>query len=227
MLSFLRDPNLAELPADKKCNASNKSGQNETADTKEQEYLTVATQGKDVRKSTILLGILFIIGLACLGFMIKKSSPQTASAETVDLEEAQIEAAIARLTGVKSEMFSRMDEIVSKFYEFSDVFQVKVSELVKNPFQLESFLSNLKADSDMEDIIEIDPAMLWREQINSKTKDMQLVSIMQSDKGVCCMINNKILYEGDLIEEMTVKHIGDNNVTLELEGMEVILKMAD
>ena len=105
MLSFLRDPNLAELPAEKKCDTSHKSGQNKTADIKEQEYLTVATQGKDVRKSTILLGILFITGLACLGFMIKKSSPQTASAETVDIEEVQIEAAIARLTGVKSEMF--------------------------------------------------------------------------------------------------------------------------
>ena len=227
MLSFLRDPNLAELPAEKKCNANNKSEQNETAETKEQEYLTVATQGKDVRKSTILLGILFIIGLACLGFMIKKSSPQTASAETVDLEEAQIEAAITRLTGVKSEMFSRMDEIVSKFYEFSDVLQVNVSELVKNPFHLETFLTNLKADSDTEEIIEIDPAMFWRDQINRKTKDMQLVSIMQSDRGICCMINNKILYEGDLIDEMTVKHIRDDNVTLELEGVEVILKMAD
>ena len=224
MLSFLRDPNLAELPADKKCDAN---GQKETADTKEQEYLTIATKGKDVRKSTIILGILFIIGLACLGFMIKKSSPQTASAKTVDLEEAQIEAAITRLTGVKSEMFDRMDEIVSKFYEFSDVLQVKVSELVKNPFQIESFLANLQADSDMKDIGEIDPAMFWREQINNKTKDMQLVSIMQSDKGVCCMINNKILYEGDLVEEMTVKHIGDNNVTLELEGMEVLLKMSN
>ncbi len=227
MLSFLRDSNLAELPAEKKCEASHKSGQNETAETKEHEYLTVATQGKDVRKSTIILGILFIIGLACLGFMIKKSSPQTASAETVDLEEAQIEAAIAKLTGVKSEMFSGMDEIVSKFYEFSNVLQVKVSELVKNPFQIESFLTNLNADSDGEDIIEIDPAMLYREQINRIIKDMQLVSIMQSDKGICCMINNKILYEGDLIEEMTVKHIGDINVTLELGGMEVTLKMAN
>ena len=227
MLSFLRDPNLAELPAEKKCDASNKSGQNETAGKKEQEYLTVATQGKDVHKSTIILGILFIIGLACLGVMIKKSSPKAASAGTVDVEEAQIEAAIARLTGVKSEMFDRMDEIVSKFYEFSDVLQVKVSELAKNPFQLETFLSNLKNDSDVEGVSEIDPAILWREQINRKTKDMQLVSIMQSDKGICCMINNKILYEGDLIEEMTVKHIEDNKVTLELEGMEVVLKMAD
>ena len=227
MLSFLRDPNLAELPAEKKCETSHKSGQDGAAETKEQEYLTVATQRKDVRKSTILLGILFIIGLACLGFMIKKSSPQTASAETVDLEEAQIEAAIARLTGVKSEMFSGMDEIVSKFYEFSDVLQVKVSELVKNPFHLESLLKNLRADSDNEDIVEIDPSMFLRDEINRKIKNMQLVSIMQSDKGICCMINNKILYEGDLIEEMTVKHIRDNNVTLELEGMEVILKMAD
>jgi len=227
MLSFLRDPNLAELPAEKKCDAGHKSGQNETTETKkEQEYLTVATQGKDVQKSTMILGILFIIGLAFLGFMIKKSSPQSASAETVDVEEAQIEAAIARLTGVKSEMFSRMDEIVNKFYEFSDVLQVKVGELAKNPFQLETFLTNL-ADSNNEDIEEIDPLMLWREQINRKTKDMQLVSIMQSYKGICCMINNKILYEGDVIEDMTIKHIGDNNVTLELGGMEVILKMDD
>jgi preprotein translocase subunit SecG len=227
MLSFLRDPNLAELPAEKKNATVQKPGQESAGETKEQEYLTVATKGRDVRKSTILLGILFIIGLACLGFMIKKSSPKTASAEIVNTEEMQIEAAIARITGIKSEMFSRMDEIVSKFYEFSDVLQVKVSELVKNPFQLEMFLTNLKAESNAEDSLEIDVEMILQEQITRKAMDMKLVSIMQSNQGVCCMINNKILYEGDLIEDFKVKQIGYNHVKLELESVEVTLKLSD
>ena len=71
------------------------------------------------------------IGLLCLWFMIKKSTPQTAAAAAVSTEEAQIETAIARLGGVKTEMFSRMDEIVKRFYELSGVSQVKTSELVK------------------------------------------------------------------------------------------------
>ena len=37
-------------------------------------------------------------------------------------------------------MADRMDEIVQKFYEFSDVFQVKVGELAKNPFEVEGFV---------------------------------------------------------------------------------------
>jgi preprotein translocase subunit SecG len=104
----------------------------------QQEYLTVAARDKkNVRRSTILLGGLFILGLLCLWFMIKKSSPQTATASSgkVSTEEAQIETAIAQLTGVRSEMFTRMGEIVKKFYEFSDVQQVKVDSLHAQPLQ--------------------------------------------------------------------------------------------
>ena len=44
-----------------------------------------------------------------------------------------------------------MGEIVKKFYEFSDVVQVKVNELVKNPFEVEGFAKNLKAGAAVED----------------------------------------------------------------------------
>ena len=69
--------------------------------------------------------------------------------------------------------------------------------------------------------------MIIQKEIELRARELKLYSVMKSEKGVCCMINNKILYEGDLVEEMTVKHIGDNNVTLELEGMEVLLKMSN
>jgi len=152
MLSFLRDQSLEDLPAQKKTSTktsttAGKAPGDGTDKPQESEYLTVATQTKRVRKSTTLLAVLFIIGLLCLWFMIKKSTPKAASAGSFETEETLIETAINRLTGVKSKIFNRMDEIVKKFYEFSDVPQVEVNELAKNPFEVETFSANLRAVS--------------------------------------------------------------------------------
>ncbi len=176
-----------------------------------EEYLTVAAQNKNARKSTMLLAVLFGMGLLCLWFMIKKSTPQTVTGAIISTEETQIEMAIARLTGVRSEMFNRMDEIVKKFYEFSDVQQVKVDELVKNPFKHELFLVGVEEISDTEEgDFDIDAEMM-----RQQTKNMQLLSLMQSEQGNCCMIDDKILYEGDLIKGFKVSQIGDGFVKLE------------
>ncbi len=224
MLSFLREPSLGDLPAEA---AAHNAKQNSGAQAPEQEYFTVASHGKAVRKSTTILAVLFIIGLLCLWFMIKKSAPKAALAADVSTEDTQIETAIARLTGIKSEMFNSMDEIVSKFYEFSDVLQVQVSELVKNPFQLELFLSNLNSKPSVDEKpVEIDTETIWRQQIRQKAKDLQLDSIMQSDKGKCCMINNKILYVGNSIKDFKVDQINDSLVKLESGGVEVVLTLS-
>jgi hypothetical protein len=194
----------------------------------QQEYLTVAARDKkNVRRSTILLGGLFILGLLCLWFMIKKSSPQTATAclGQVSTEDAQIEMAIAQLIGVRSEMFNRMGEIVKKFYEFSDVQQVKVDELVKNPFKHEILLGSLKEKSDTEKgNFGINAR---QEQLRQQTKDMQLLSIVATDTGKCCVIDDRRLYEGDSIRGFNVRQIGDSTVLLESDGVEIILKLSE
>jgi preprotein translocase subunit SecG len=216
MLSFLREQGNGDLPAQKPDTAAESAPVDGTEKPQEQEYLTVAAPGKRTRKSTILLAILFIIGLLCLGYMIKKSTPQAASAASGVTEETQLEGAIARLTGVKSEMFSSMDEIVRKFYEFSDVLQIKVGELVKNPFKLELFSTNVKEEPRIEiKVPEVDTEMVQQQQIRQKAKEMRLLSIMQSDQGKCCMIGDKILYEGDYIRDFKVRQIGDSFVKLE------------
>ena len=221
MLSFLREQGNGELPAEKPDAAGTEStegAENPQENPQEQEYLTVAASGKRARKSTTLLAILFIIGLVCLGYMIKKSTPQAASAASDETEEMQVEAAIARLTGVKSEMFSSMDEIVRKFYEFSDVLQVKVGELVKNPFKVEMILANTEEPRVEITVPEIDVGLAQKKQIRQKAKEMKLESIMQSesdsDRGTCCMIADKILYEGDYIRDFKVRQIGDGFVKL-------------
>jgi hypothetical protein len=239
MLSFLREQGNAELSAQKP-DATGRAPSDGTEKPQQQEYLTVAAHGRRTRKSTTLLAVLFIIGLLCLWFMIKKSTPQSASA-AVDTEETQIETAIARLTGVKSEMFNGMDEIVRKFYEFSDVLQVKVDELVKNPFEFELFLANLRAKTETEEKVpEIDVEGLRRQLIRQKAKELKLLSIMQSEQGNCCMIGSRILYEGDSIKDFHVRRIGNNFAKLEYipkrdegslgnpsEPVEIILELSE
>lgn len=216
MLSFLREQGNGDLPAQKPDTAVESAPGDGAEKPQEQEYLTVAASGKRTRKSTILLAVLFIIGLLCLGYMIKKSTPKAASAASGVTEETQLEAAVARLTGVKSEMFNSMDEIVRKFYEFSDVVQIKVGELVKNPFKLELYSEYVKEEPRIEiKVPEIDVEMAQQQRIRQKAKSMRLLSIMQSDRGNCCMIGDKILYEGDFIRDFMVRQIGDNFVKLE------------
>jgi preprotein translocase subunit SecG len=219
MLSFLREQGNGELPTQKPDAGTEAVPSDGAEKTKGQEYLTVAAPGKRSLRSTILLAVLFIIGLLCLGYMIRKSTPSTATAASDPAEETKLEQAIARLTGVKSEMFNGMDEIVNKFYQFSDVLQVKVGELVKNPFEMEALSTNAKEGSRVEiKVPEIDTELAQQQQIRQKAKDMKLLGIMQSDQSggrKCCWIGDKTLYEGDRIREFRVSQIGDSFVKLE------------
>ena len=225
MLSFLQDQGLDGLPAEKKrkAAASNKAPSDGKNKSQESEFLTVASHGKRVRKTTTLLVVLFIIGLLCLWFMIKKTSPNAASAADGTTEDTLVESAIARLTGVKTEMFGRMDEIVGKFYEFSEVPQVRVNELAKNPFELETTSGNSKSSAENE----MDARALWQQQLRQNSKGMQLWSIMQTQEGYRCMIDDKILAEGDSINSFKVIQIGDNFLKLESDGVQIELKLSE
>jgi preprotein translocase subunit SecG len=224
MLSFLREQGCEDSKVQETAKSSNGEAKNSqdlkspkpSDKAKEQQYLTVAAQGKNVRKMTMLLVVLFVIGLLCLWIMIKKSAPRTATASSAGTEETQIEKAIARLTGVGSEMFKRMDQIVKKFYEFSDVRQVRVSELVKNPFERQIFLADAKKRDDSKKVELLRPPPV-----------LQLLVIWQTDEVYSCMINDKILYEGDTIKGFNVVQIGDDFVKLELEGVERVLKLSE
>lgn len=212
MLSFLRDQNGSKSPAQTPDAPAGKvPGDGAAPAVPDQDYLTVAAHGKRAHRSTALLVVLFIIGLLCLWFMIKKSAPQAASATTMDVEETKMEAALSRLTGLKSQVFSRMDEIVKKFYEFSGVQQVQVNELAKDPFALKLSLDEIKEKPGTPNVSETDRALIGQ-------RNLKLLSIMRSDQGNSCMIGNKILCEGDSTQGFTVREIGDSFVKLQWSG---------
>jgi len=178
-----------------------------------QEYLTVAANSQNLRRSTALVAVLVGIGLVCLLLMIRKSQPQAASAGEVQGDQTKIEAAISRLTGVRSEMADRMDEIVRKFYEFSDVVQVKVDELVKNPFEVEGFAKDLNTAATGNDP-QVQAELIRRQRLQQQASTLKLLSIMRSDQGDCCMINDQILRAGEVIEGFRIARIGGNAVEL-------------
>jgi hypothetical protein len=210
MLSFMREQepqNASDRPA------AGPGGPSPADAGGPQEYLTVAANRQSLRRSTTLVAVLVAIGMVCLLVMIRRSQPQAASAAPATGDQTKIEAAISRLTGVRSEMADRMDEIVRKFYEFSDVVQIQVGELVKNPFQVEGFMKDLKTGNPVEDP-QAQAELLRRQRIQEQASTLKLLSIMRSDQGNCCMINDRILRAGDTIEGFQIAQIGGNSVEL-------------
>jgi hypothetical protein len=101
--------------------------------------------------------------------------------------------------------------------------QVKANELAKNPFELEATSGNLKSSTENE----MDSRALWQQQLRQNSKGMQLWSILQTQQGYRCMIDDEILSEGDSINGFKVSQIGDNFVILESDGVQIELKLSE
>jgi len=220
MLSFQNDLDAAAAKADSTASPPKTNVQVGTPakpDADGREYFTVANRQGQLRQSTYLLAVLFVIGVICLFLMIKKSAPSSASAahrSAQQSEQTKIEQAIAKITGVHSQMFSSLEKIVKKFYEFADFEQVDVDDLSKNPFRSDETASRIGAfNKQMQPIV--------------AQSEFELLTIMATVNGNCCMINDKLLYVGDTIDGLTVTQITDRSVSLANNETQITLKLAD
>ncbi|MHC4644482.1 MAG: hypothetical protein ACYTBJ_03195 [Planctomycetota bacterium] len=225
MLSFMREQNLENAQAKKSSIASRGGAAVPPGNAQDQEYLTVASRSKNVRKTRYVIMALFGVGILGLLFMIKKSGPKSAQAN----ENSEVETTISRLTGIRKELFERMDQIVGKFYEFSDVEQIQVRQLSKNPFMHETLWGNLKKTNQN---TSIDTDLLMRQRLAQEATSLKLLSIINSAEGDYCMINEKFLHVGDSIKGFKVRRIDEDSVTLEWENgqsdnIEIELKLSE
>jgi hypothetical protein len=60
-----------------------------------------------------------------------------------------------------------------------------------------------------------------------QTKNMRLLSIVSTNSGKSCIIDDKRLYEGDSIGGFNIRQIGDRTVSLESNGVEIELKLSE
>jgi len=217
MLDYLKENEENQKKLSKQDGSAGGHSATDSKDAKDNEFLTVNTNSKKVQRSTAFLIALFAIGLLGLFFMIKKGAPQEASAETAAVQEAQIDVLIAKLGVVRSELSGRMQKILDKFYELSDPKQVATSELSKNPFKIEG-IPGFDAGGGLDSILG---------EKGVRASDLKLFTIMYSDNGedLCCMINDKILYSGDVILGFKIESITENTVKVSKDDNSYVLKL--
>lgn len=211
MLSYLKDGN--QLPA----NSDMPDG--DQAVSSSEDYLTVSDKGQKIRQSTITLVILFAVGGLGLLFMVKKTTPATADAQP-NQNQVHLETALAQLDTMQKEMDSHMGSVAGRFYQFNNVDQVGVEELKKNPFIRGEFDNNPGSKNFSSQSLE-----QIQQEAQVIVMGMELWSITETPKGMCCMIDDKVLYQGDTYKNMIVKSIEGKVVTLEYKGRNVELKM--
>lgn len=217
-MSFMRQDSESDVTSAKSSEGKDVS---DGVGESQEDYLLPSNNVKNVKRNTIVLGVFFAVGVLSLLFMIKRANPSTANAAVSD-DVLQIENAVASLSGIQSEMGGKFSEVVSKISSLSDIEQVGVDQLQKNPFCHNSVIGI--------DMIELDMGNKTQRSsdqwITNRADSLRLWTIMYSDKGRSCMINNEILYEGDLISGFRVKRIGDDFVELSSNGASVLLRMS-
>lgn len=174
------------------------------------DFLTPSSSGKKVKNSTMILGAVFLIGAISLFLAITKFGPSKVSAALTE-DEIKVESAIAKLSGSKAAINSKMNDIVDRISSLSKVEQVSVDELRRNPF----LISNIKG---------VDASSVTDNE-NSGT-GLKLWGIMESDGIWSCMINDQIYTPGDSVDKYTVKRIGQELVELAAGDKVLLLRMA-
>ncbi len=227
MLDFMREEKEAD--ADSTETTEDQAAVSDNAhDSQDKDYLAPVLQDKNIKQSTILLVLIFGIGMLGLFFMIKKSSPSQASAATPD-ENISIAQAIEKLTGNEVKGAAQIDQITERFYEISKVRQVPASQLRKNPFRHESFfISDLQvSEFETENVGYItDGETPLKGGFAWQIRRMQLVSIIQTSEGNCCMIDEMILCEGQSINGFKVNRIEEDTVELVAENESFVLSLS-
>jgi len=224
MLSFIKENNGGQAEKDN----SKLQNQNAVDDPKnpEQDYIMPAEHAKNAKKSTILLAVIFTVGALCLWFMIKKVTPVDAGA-AISPEEMQIEAAIAQLTGVKNQMYTKMDKIIGKFDQFAEIEQIETNELRKNPFKHELFLGNLENLLVNKQTDSPAKRELIREEMRKRAQSLKLSSIINTSHGNCCIINETVFRKGGNVMGFDVGEITSSAVQLKSDGEIIILKIEE
>jgi hypothetical protein len=189
-------------------------------------FVTTTSREKSIKNGTIIFAVVFCASLVCLWFMIKKTTPQAAMAKTASEDSMQIENAIAKVTGTKAEFFKGIDNVVSKFHEFSSVLQIKVGELQKNPFEHQQYnATSISSEQNQADSA-TDRERAAKSALEKDAGGMQLLSIMSESNGYSCMINDKMLKKGDMIDGWRIVAITSKSVELSAQGMQKVLKIS-
>jgi hypothetical protein len=169
--------------------------------------------------------VLFVVGLAALVLMIKKTTPGSVSA-TEASQDTVLKAAVAQITGIKKELAGDVQS--SMIYELFNVDkkQIKVGELKKNPFMLDNTVAENPVNSAIDNATRPEEiAEQTKRRLEAQAGGLRLLAIMVSPNGNSCMVNDKIIYKGDTINGFEVLAITDSSVEMVSQGTKITLRI--
>ncbi|HSI34629.1 MAG TPA: hypothetical protein VK986_13655 [Tepidisphaeraceae bacterium] len=180
----------------------------------ETEYV-VAEEKKPISAATLVLFAIFgAAGLASY-FLLVKEGPSASAAATADPKAGQV---IEQFMTDKSQNFAHMqkmlrdtDLVVKQFLTYPSVTQVPLTDLRANPFQLAAADEAAKPTG-KEAEREKKRKEEERQAVLRGVQNLQLQSVIASDRSKSCMINNVLYTEGQQVDAFTVEKIAPNAV---------------
>ncbi len=189
--------------------------------TQDQDFLESKVSEKPAKRTTAILAGVVIAGAIALFLMIKQVSP--ASLETVNKDQMAIDIALSQLSSGES-LTKQIDSVVKRFYDFSNVPQVEVKWLQKNPFTLSS---KLIAPDDISKTKNEKPEVAIKNGRIDIADTINVYGVMNIDGKFCCMIDDRLFYVGDKYKNFTVSKISSGSVVLTKDGKHISIKIDD
>ncbi|HYE19611.1 MAG TPA: hypothetical protein VEA69_14260 [Tepidisphaeraceae bacterium] len=180
----------------------------------ETEYV-VAEPKKPLSAATLILFAVF--GAAGLGsyFLLVKQGPSASAATAADPKADQV---IGQFMTDKNQNFAQMqkmlrdtDAVVKQFLTYPSVTQVPLTDLRTNPFQIAAADESAKPTG-KEAEREKKRKEEERQAVLRGVQNLQLQSVIASDRSKSCMINNVLYTEGQQVDAFTVEKIAPNAV---------------
>jgi ketol-acid reductoisomerase len=189
----------------------------------EMEFVT-ETSSSSARGTGLLLAGLLLAGAAAIYFMHLRAGPgpAAASAEVASAKKTITEFLSDGGSNLRNmqDLIRNTEQVVQQFSEFPSQNQVALDELQTNPFL---FVREVKVPEDPAKIL-----AAQREQDRAAAKKaaeaLRLQSIMTGNVNTC-MINNKLVTEGQECEGFLVEKITASSVIVKRDGFRFELSM--
>jgi len=187
----------------------------------------VVEQKQSVSRGTLALFGVIIAAMGGLYFMHLRNGPSSAEAATAETQAAN--ETISQFLTSGDQNIKKMqalirdtEKIVAQFLQYPSMKQVPLSDLKTNPFRHLAITAaengNGATDSKRRKEEE-------RIAVLKAVQELQLQSIMHSEKARACMIGNTLYQEGQQVGTFTVEKINQKSVIVTSGAYRFELKM--
>lgn len=194
----------------------------------EDEADIVAEPKPPMNRGLLLLFGLVLAGIAGTYLMYLRSGPKRADAATV----AQVERADATIStflnaggtsrAQMEQMLKETEKVVDQFLSYPSLKQIPLSALQTNPFR---FLPVNAAAAAPDEALAKKKREEERQAMVKAVQQLQLQSVMHSDKVQACMIDNTLFREGQSVNGFTIEKINPQGVIVKNGAYRFELRM--